>query len=258
MTIRAVSATEAATAAAGTRGKPTSTAHGLISLLREHVERTEYERHLPDEVADAVRSANISQVCTPRVSGGCGDLRALDEVTAELSRGNGLAGRAAFIANTTAFGLFPDDIRAAVNTVWRSASSPRHNGMRGRWQIQTNGHLPVSRAATGGPFRPRIRGRSHDRGHLVGDNGQHREQHLCRECPVRAARVHDRREDLRRTRNVAPEEEALLPCSDRHSRFPGHRGAAPENAVRPSALRPPRRHIPASRIEGVENFPWPS
>jgi hypothetical protein len=256
MTIRAVSATEATAAAAGTRGKPRSTAHGL-SLLREHVERTEYERHLPDQVTNAVRSANISQVCKQRVAGGCGGLRALTEVIAELSRGNGLAGRAAFIANSTAFGLFPDDIRAAVNTVWRSASSPRHNGKRGQWRIQTNGHLPVGRAATGGPFRPRIRGRSHDRGHLVGDNGRHWEQHRCRGCPVRAARVHVRREDLRRTRNVAPGEEALPPGSDRHSRFPGHRGAAPENAVRPSALRPPRPHT-QHPVSKEQKFPWPS
>ncbi|MEV7976714.1 acyl-CoA dehydrogenase family protein [Streptomyces sp. NPDC086519] len=119
MTIHAVSATEAAADAAGTREKLVHTAHELIPLLRENAERTERDRRLTDEVTEAVRSAGLFQACTPRASGGSGGgVRTMVEVTAELARGDGSTGWVAFIANATAFGLglFPDDVRAAVYT----------------------------------------------------------------------------------------------------------------------------------------------
>ncbi|MFJ9243887.1 acyl-CoA dehydrogenase family protein [Streptomyces sp. NPDC101776] len=119
MTINAVIPTEAAADEAATREKLVRTAHDLIPLLRDNAERTERDRRLTDEVTDAVRSAGLFQVCTPRASGGFGGgLRTMVEVTAELSRGDGSTGWVAFIANTTAFsfGLFPDDVRAAVYT----------------------------------------------------------------------------------------------------------------------------------------------
>ncbi|MGA5538021.1 acyl-CoA dehydrogenase family protein [Mycolicibacterium nivoides] len=112
-----VASTRSAANPAEARVHMLQTARELVPLLRRNSEQSERDRQLTPEVEDALRSAGLFQVTTPRRSGGGGgNIRTLIEVSAEIARGDSSAGWVAFIANTTAFGmaLFDDDVRDVV------------------------------------------------------------------------------------------------------------------------------------------------
>lgn len=99
------------------RAELVAKANALVPTLRAHAAQGETDRRLADEVTDAIQSAGLFQACTPKRSGGGGGgCRALVEVSAELSRGDGSAGWVSFIANTTGFmtALLSDEVRAQL------------------------------------------------------------------------------------------------------------------------------------------------
>lgn len=126
------------------------TARGLEPIIREHADRGEQERRLPQPVVDALKSAGFLRLCRPRALGGLeADPWAAMQVFEELSRADGSAGWCAMICGAGgAFDAFipqqgaaqmysnPDAVTTGVIAPTGRAT-PVDGGYRvsGRWSI---------------------------------------------------------------------------------------------------------------------------